>query len=262
MAESNRERDLVLAPNEYSFISDQTKGNINVYVGPYKTSLANTDQPVAFNPTNKKFQKCSLDESTINFTIAPEGWYVVMKNPPRDGQQPKTGTSNSLVELNIGRKVNVPGPVSFALWPGQMAMVLRGHHLRSNQYLLVRVYDEDEAKKNWAKAVIKTKTSTEGSEEHSVETTGMEETPNLTMGKTLSIKGENVSFYIPPTGIEVVRDDFGEYVRDAVTLERLEYCILLDENGNKRYIQGPAVVFPEPTEEFVYQNGSRKFKAI
>jgi hypothetical protein len=40
-------------------------------------------------------------------------------------------------------------------------------------------------------------------------------------------------------------------VRDAVTLERLEYCILLDENGNKRFIQGPAVVFPAPTETFV-----------
>jgi len=45
MAE-NRERDLVLAPNEYAFISDQTKGNVITYVGPYKTSMANTDKPV------------------------------------------------------------------------------------------------------------------------------------------------------------------------------------------------------------------------
>jgi len=39
---TNRERDLVLAPNEYCLISDQTKGHIVVYVGPYKTSLANS----------------------------------------------------------------------------------------------------------------------------------------------------------------------------------------------------------------------------
>ena len=82
------------------------------------------------------------------------------------------------------------------------------------------------------------------------------------MGKMLIIKGNAVSFYIPPTGIEVVRDDNGNYVREAVTLERLEYCILLDEDGNKSYIHGPAVVFPKPTEEFIHKNGSRKFKAI
>jgi major vault protein len=256
MAEENRERDLVLAPNEYAFISDQTKGNINVYVGPYKTSLANTDKPVIFDGTSKRFERVSLDESTETFVTAPEGWYVVMKNPPRDGHQPKTGTTNNLAELNVGRKVNIPGPINFALWPGQMAKVLRGHNLRSNQYLLVRIYDEDEATKNWAKAVIKTKEG-EGTPEELTETQ-----PDLVMGKMLIIKGSNVSFYIPPTGVEVVQDDDDEYVREAVTLERLEYCILLDENGNKRFIQGPAVVFPEPTEEFIYRDGVRKFKAI
>jgi hypothetical protein len=51
-------------------------------------------------------------------------------------------------------------------------------------------------------------------------------------------------------------------VREAVTLERLEYCILLDEDGNKRFIQGPAVVFPKPTESFVEKAGARKFRAI
>ncbi|TAE50433.1 MAG: hypothetical protein EAY69_01490, partial [Cytophagales bacterium] len=257
MAEENRERDLVLAPNEYAFISDQTKGNINVYVGSYKTSLANTDKPVFFNNDTKKFERCSLEEAIKTFVTAPEGWYLVMKNPPKDGHQPKGGTNNNLAELNIGRKVNIPGPINFALWPGQMAKVLHGHHLRSNQYLLVRVYDEEEAKKHWGKAVIKTKNGEDNIEQIN------DENPDLTMGKTITIKGSAVSFYIPPTGVEVVRDDFDdEYVREAVTLERLEYCILLDENGHKRFIQGPAVVFPEPTEEFVTRSGIRKFRAI
>jgi major vault protein len=254
MAEENRERDLVLAPNEYAFISDQTKGNINVYVGPYKTSLANTDKPVTFNFDSKRFERSSLDDATMTFITAPEGWYSVMKNPPKDNLQPKTGTVSNLAELNVGRKVNIPGPVNFALWPGQMAKVLRGHNLRSNQYLLVRIYDEVEAKKNWKNAVIKGKTGEEITETIEV--------PDLTMGKLLIIKGENVSFYIPPTGVEVVCEYEDEYTREAVTLERLEYCILLDENGNKRYIQGPAVVFPEPTEEFITKNDIRKFRAI
>jgi major vault protein len=255
MSNEARERDLVLAPNEYAFISDQTKGNINVYVGPYKTSLANTDKPVIFDEKTKRFLICNLETAIQTFTTAPEGWYIVLKNPPIDGKQPKVGTSNSLPELNIGRKVNIPGPISFALWPGQMAKVVKGHHLRSNQYLVVRIYDEEEAKNNWAKSVIKTKESADSE-------LLKRQINDLSIGKQLIIKGASVSFYIPPTGVEVVRSHSEVYVREAITLERMEYCILLDENGNKRFVKGPDVVFPEPTEEFVEKKGQRKFKAI
>ena len=254
---SSRERDLVLSPNEFAFIADQTKGNINVYVGPYKTSLANTDKPVIFNARSKRFEACNLEKSTQTFPTAPEGWYVVIKNPAQNGQQPKTGTVSNLVELHVGKKVNIAGPVTFALWPGQMGRIIQGHQLRSNQYLLVRVYDEDAAVASWGEAVIKRQAGADGD----APAEGPE-TPDLTMGKQLVIKGTEVSFYIPPTGVEVVRDAQNRYVREAVTLERLEYCILLDESGQKRYIQGPAVVFPEPTETFVARGGAHKFRAV
>jgi major vault protein len=71
-----------------------------------------------------------------------------------------------------------------------------------------------------------------------------------------------VSFYIPPTGISVVPDEHESYVRDALTLERLEYCILVEQNGKKRYERGPQVVFPEPTESFITRDGARKFRAL
>jgi major vault protein len=60
----------------------------------------------------------------------------------------------------------------------------------------------------------------------------------------------------------VVPDEHGQYVRDALTLERLEYAILVDQNGKKRYERGPQVVFPEPTEAFITRDGKRKFPAI
>jgi major vault protein len=82
------------------------------------------------------------------------------------------------------------------------------------------------------------------------------------MGQLMLIRGTEVSFYMPPTGIEVVPDETNQFVRSAVTLERLEYCILLDEGGNKRYVRGPAVVFPEPTETFIKSGEARKFRAI
>ncbi|MFO0660355.1 MAG: hypothetical protein U0165_11075 [Polyangiaceae bacterium] len=260
--ERGRERDLVLAPNEFAFISDETKGNINVYVGPHKTSLANTDQPVVFNPKSKRFDRCSLEQATQTLSIAPEGWYLVLKNPAREGSHPRTGALNNLPDLETGRKVNIPGPASFALWPGQMIKVVQGHHLRSNQYLVVRVYDEEAAKTNWKNAVIKLNTGASESGETAEALSSEQILPDLTMGKLLLIRGTDVSFYIPPTGVEVVVDDLGSYVREAVTLERLEYCILLDENGNKRYVQGPDVVFPKPTETFVERDGHRKFRAM
>jgi major vault protein len=264
MADNNmrgRERDLILAPNEYAYILDETKGNVINYVGPHKTSLANTDQPVVFNEQTKRFEHCNLEQAVQNFAIAPEGWYLVLKNPSKDQQFARVGTANNLPDLNIGRKINTPGPVAFAPWPGQMVRIIQGHRLRSNQYLIVRVYDEEAARENWEKAVIKPQLQ-KIEENPQITTKITEEMPDLTMGKLLVIKGTEVSFYIPPTGIEVVTDENNLYVRTAVTLEQLEYCILLDENGSKRYIRGPAVVFPKPTENFIEQHNSRKFKAI
>jgi major vault protein len=258
----SRERDLVLAPNEYAYISDQTKGHIVAYVGPYKTSMANTDQPVYFAEADKQFKKCNLEESIKAFTTVPEGWYITLKNPAVDNHQPTAGTANNLPNLDIGRKVHIPGPVFFALWPGQMVRVIKGHRLKTNQYLLVRVYEEDEATKNWETSVILSSTETSKQGKGEGKGSSKKETPTFPVGKLMVIKGQDVPFYIPPTGIEVVTDFNGNYVRQAITLERLEYCILLDENGNKRYIQGPDVVIPEPTETFFVKNGHKKFKAI
>ena len=55
-----------------------------------------------------------------------------------------------------------------------------------------------------------------------------------------------------------------EYVRDAVTLEELEYCILKNEQGELKYVHGAAVVFPEADEKFIIneETGDKKFNAI
>ncbi len=234
-----QQKDLVLNVNEYAYVLDQTKGNVVCWVGPSKTSLSNSDQLVTFNEKTKRFEPCNFQQAIKLFTTAPKGWYIVLKNPTKD-KHPQNGTSNNIPEgMEVGKKINIEGPVSFALYPGQMAKVIKGHILRSNQYIMVRVYD--------AEAAAKLSTDPEAS---------------YTPGQMMVIKGTEVSFYIPPTGFEIVQND-GAFVQDAVTLEKLEYCILKDENGNKRYVQGPAVVFPEPTESFIKNDdGSFKFKAI
>lgn len=238
----NLQKDLVLSINEYAYVEDETKGHVICWVGPSKTSLSQSDKLVTFNSRTKRFEPCSYSNAINLFTTAPENWYVILKNPVKDNAHPKVGTSNNLPEIvDVGKKINVRGPVSFALYPGQMAKVVKGHSLRSNQYLLARVYEATAAN------------SSQG-EVRDAEGNLIETTATYVNGQILVIKGTEVSFYIPPTGIEVIpinNDDSMGYVRDAVTLERLEYCILKDEDGNKRYVHGPEVVFPEPTETFV-----------
>lgn len=267
------QKDLVLGPNEYAYLWDRTKGAVVCHCGPTKTSLSNTDSPVNFNAQTKRFEECTVEESVHLFVTAPENWYCVLKNPAPDGSHPVPRSVNDLPQLQIGKKVNINGPSTFALFPGQMAKVIQGHRLRSNQYLLVRVYDEDAARENWANSVIKTNDTTMNQNTEEVEQNAAPDeaaTPSinavsvdtLSVGKIMVIKGTEVSFYIPPTGIEVVPVRGTEYIREAVTLERLEYCILKDENGNKRYVHGPAVVFPEPTEAFVPSQNGYKFRAV
>ena len=263
----DRERDLILGPGEYANILDETKGHVTVWVGPSKASLSQTDRPVQFDPKVRKFVACKLEESILTFPFAEKGSYIVLHNPTltnsSDPIHPNQG-SNVHTKLDQGNKINIEGPQTFALYPGQFAVTLSGHRMRSNQYLIVRVYDEDAARENWGKATMKLQTkgkdSKDPTEAEKAEALG--KMPDLTMGRLHIIEGTKVSFYIPPTGIEVIADEVGQYVRDAITLERLEYCILLDEDGNKRYVQGPDVVFPRPTENFVEKSNSRKFKAI
>lgn len=251
----NRQRDLVLSINEFCFLQNKTNGTIKSHVGPLTMTISQQESLVNFNSKTKKFEEVSnFEDAKQLFVSAPEGWYIVLKNPTGNGSHPEPNKANITPDdMKIGTKVNIAGPTSFALYPGQMAKVIRGHKLRSNQYLIARVYDAEAAMSNSKTGTI---INAEGKEIES-------KTQKYFVGQLLIIKGTEISFYIPPTGVEVVPSESGEYIRDAVTLERLEYAILKDEDGEKRYVHGPAVVFPAPTETFVLSSkGNCIFKAI
>ena len=261
-----QKRDLVLPPGSYAYMQDVTKGVVKTYSGPTVINPTAQERPVIYDASGATFRGVtSLEEAMQLSPIAPEGYYIILRNPAKGNKHPDEGSAQPSAEQEIGRTIIVPGPTTFALWPGQVAAVVEGHHLRSNQYLLVRVYNEDEARKNWSKAVVKP-AAVEGELVASAPPVTSVPPPDLTVGKQLIIRGTEVSFYIPPTGIEVVRDG-DHYAREALTLERLEYAILVDENGKKRYEIGPQVVFPLPTERFVEarEDGGRiqkKFRAV
>ena len=254
VSNNGRQRDLVLATNEYCFVQSRTNGVIRVYTGPIMLTISAQEALVNFNEKTKQFVETSdFNVAKQLFTSAPEGWYVVLKNPAPQNQHPETGKAVNSPDLEVGKKINVAGPCTFSLFPGQMAKVVQGHRLRSNQYLLARVYDAEAADKSQSVMV-------------DANGNNIEDTNKYFAGQLLVIKGTEVSFYVPPTGIEVIPVDNNPkrgYVRDAVTLERLEYAILKDENGTKNYVHGPQVVFPKPTETFVETpKGGLIFKAV
>lgn len=259
--ENMRENDLVLSPNEFAYVLDTTKGHVSAVVGPNKMSLSTSDRLVLFNEAIKTFVETSSIESAIQiFTTAPENWYVQLKNPTPDGEHPRISSSNTLPDLDIGRKINIVGPCSFALFPGQMAKVIPGHRMHSNQYLKARVYDADAV--NGLRPV-----NPEGKllTAEECEKIGKKTHEDYVVGQILIIKGTEVPFYIPPTGIEVlpIGGKGNEYVRNALTLKKLEYCILEDESGKRTYIHGPEVVFPRPDQTFVKNDdGGIIFNAI
>lgn len=287
---AGEKRDLVVSPGEYAFLRDGTKGTIKVFSGPTVVTPSAQDEGIVYDEKAGEFKPCAdINQARKKHIVTVEGSYCVLLNPAKSRKQPDEGGQNNSAELDVGRKIVIPGPAMFALWPGQSASVIRGHQLRSNEYLIARVYNEDEAKKNWSKAVIKpavlttSQTPTDAATPDGTIVAPIAATPavvakaspvpfDLTVGKLLIIKGTEVSFYIPPTGISVVSEGLDEngkpqYVREALTLERLEYSILLGENGEKKYTNGPTVVFPDPTERFMEgrtDDGqlSRKFRAI
>lgn len=265
--DTQQSRDTTLPPDTYMFMQNIGKGGIiTVFRGPFVVTQSGQDVPVKYDTVNRKFQRSdSLEGAVQQCPRANEGDYIVLENPSESGKFPSESQQQA-AQLKKGRKVIIPGPWSEALWPGQVATVIEGHRLRSNQYLVAIVYNAEEAEKNWETGTV-VKAQTEGDDETPSETKshrkGLPKPESFAVGTRIVIKGGDVSFYIPCTGVEVVRDKDNKYVREAVTLEQLEYCCLVDESGKKEYPKGPKVVFPKPTQVFEEdKKNRRKFRPI
>lgn len=271
---ADQNRDFPIAPDSYLYLQNIGSGGvISVRRGPTVVTQSGQDLPVRYDHNSRTFRPCSIEQAVTVFQRAAEGDYVIVENPSKggDGKQFPGETAQNAIELDKGRKLVIPGPWSQALWPGQIATVIEGHRLRSNQYLIAIVYNSEQAEQNWEKGTV-AKAQTESVEgETGTETKrdaitkkGLPKPESLAVGTRIIIKGTDVSFYIPCTGVEVLRDEeTGKYVRDAVTLEQMEYCCLVDESGKKEYPKGPKVVFPRPTQVFEKDSkGRRKFRPI
>lgn len=152
-----QDKELVLPAGTHVFILDRTGGVMSTAVGPQKINFGNTDEPVVYDPSlPRQFKTVSVRESLQKNKVVPKGSYAILKNPHKELLWPKDGKKEDFTaaSLQYGRVVNLPGPLSVAPWPGQGIEIVRGHDLKTNEYLIVRVYDEDEARKNWSQGTV------------------------------------------------------------------------------------------------------------
>ena len=105
----NQQRDLVLSINEFCFLQSKTNGMIKTHVGPLTTTISGQEALVTFNPRTKKFEETTNFEVAKQlFTSAPEGWYVILKNPTTDNHYPEAGkANNSPSTIKVGTKENI-----------------------------------------------------------------------------------------------------------------------------------------------------------
>lgn len=241
----DREKDLVLPPGRYVFILND-KGIVETWVGPVRvTSSGSNDTAVTWDQNTRSFTQPTGDPTTAikPLVSVDKGQYVILSGLPvlKEGEKlvdhPPLGTNTRGPDIDVSKSTVIHGPAVFALWPRQSATVIPGHRLALDQYVVVVVRDDEQARGNPDPALISIRND--------------EELSKLTMGVRFVIKGTDVSFYMPGPGLEVVKDEEGSFVRNAVTVEQLEYAYLRDQSGKKAYVRGPAVVYPRPTQTFI-----------
>src|SRR5436305_1458984 len=91
-----RERDIPVAPNEYAYVQDLTKGDVNIYVGPCKISLTNTERMVEFDRGRFRSVRGEEGSTGVNpFVLASSSQYLIQENPPRDASARYSKGNNS-----------------------------------------------------------------------------------------------------------------------------------------------------------------------
>jgi len=161
----NESNDLVLTGGQFSLLRDNTKGVVYTLVGPMVHTRSGTSEtPVEWNADTRDYREVDARTSVQRFVTARRNEYVVLSNPAvnEKNAHPSHGSKQIAQDLLVGEEVIKHGPCTFALWPGQSAEVIPGHALRSNEYLIIEVVDEEAARKNWAQSVLK-KTAVVGS---------------------------------------------------------------------------------------------------
>jgi major vault protein len=258
----------------YSMVTN--KSEVNTSVGADTITIGPQLKLVTYDK-NGACRECNSAEALKVLVRAGEDEYLEIVNPPEDpASRPPFSKATPTPTLDYGRKVIVPGPFGTAPWPGEMITVVKIPRMGKDEYIICRVYNAEQAQANWDKVKFVSQAddpdATGEGEASSDEKDGKTDTAGefkfgtidpqeFTDGFLFGVYGSDCSSFTPCTGIEVVPESDGEYVRQGEQLDAIEYCKFRG-GGKFRYVYGPAIAFPTPMEQFVEEDGRRKFNSI
>ena len=224
---------------QYLWIASKKDGQLRMLIGPDPLDVSEDDIfliPDQNNPT--KWTPVDQASSAIQeFVTINHDEYAVIYNPvdSADVDKPNGGYQKGKNEMKVlkrGSKRTVTSGY-FPVWPGQRVEVRKVHTLSASQYLVAVVENPnvDEQAPYYSltiqsaglkKAVFETAEdkpedsgagqngagSTEESQKQiSPEAAKNTELPQLIVGQRIVIRGSETPTYIPPTGIDVVRNN-------------------------------------------------------
>ena len=121
MKEEHRSKktDLVLSVGEYAFTQDATTGAVKVLTGPTVVNVTGQEYPVVYDHDAARFRPVDLEDAAQKSPMAPQGFYIELHNPAsiESTTQPQPASKENAPALLMGRRVNIPGPITFSLWP-------------------------------------------------------------------------------------------------------------------------------------------------
>lgn len=227
-----------------------------------------------------------------DFIVIKPSEYAIVYNPTEQyseaypNGQYKTGQSVEMPELLYGgKRVVVSG--SFPLWPYQRVELRKIHELSTDQYLVavvestkvdkeapfykllckcaaikttvvdesVESVDQDGkelAKTENIKETIDTPSGSEDSSNKEMVKLYEDEKFVFVLGQRIVIPGNLTPTFIPPTGVEIVKDNGTQdsFIRQTVVLGPTDFCRVINEDGKITNHKGPGRIFPGPYDKF------------
>jgi hypothetical protein len=255
---SDDKKELPIPPGFYIYVLNTNQGKVRTLVGPNSLNLQATEQAVRWEPTVPAGTRLPPSCPAASSRSPPHRRvsYLILeksrqRQPPPDrrhrirrqardrsqGHRPRTGDLRPLPDAACHRG--------------------RGSSPQDQRVPADPDLQRGRGTQELEKSQVKEAPSGADASVTSDTSVASAVPKDLAVGRQYIIRGDQVAFYIPPTGVEVVPSNDNGYVRKAVTLENLEFAVLLGEDGNKRYAHGPQVVFPN-TNEFFLGRGRRR----
>jgi hypothetical protein len=300
---AERQQELVLGPNESAFILDRTSGQVLVYRGPHKEALSADNVPVEFRGGRfvRIDGESAIELAKQPFVQVNEDQYVILSAPAKEAGKSMSKGKNEAIPLQTGKTIVQRGPLEFPLWPGQAAEVIAAHQLHEDEYLQIRVtgtVSREDAERLWplvhedwkdarpaeapapsaGKEAATADFSADPQRDPSVPPAPPapqvfrgpapalpdDVTSRFPMGAEFVVRGSKMPLFIPPTGIIVVANLKGEYVRKGVRIEADEYVTMVNRSGRISFVYGPTTVVPCIDQEFKVNpaDGKLVFEAV